>query len=145
MFLLIRYATDLFERLRPAPRNDWIKLECSILFITAKSRHCIIILLPKKTSHQESAGLTKSARFSQISKTLSNQQDSLKSARLPRINPTLESDGYSPTASCHRVIALHSYPQLRGLGRVTLSIIKGLSGLLRVCGLVIARAQSPFQ
>ena len=85
----------------------------------------------------------KSARFLQISKSLSNQQDSPESARLPRISPTPESDGYTPTASHHRAIALHSLPQLLGLSRVALSIVEGLSRLLRVCGLLILRARSP--
>ena len=151
MFLLIRYATDIFERLRSAPRNDWIYLECSIPYITAESRHCIIILLPKKNvssrisrtlSNQQDS--LKSARFLQISKSHANQQDSPESARLLRISPTPEPDGFTPTASHHRAIALYSPPQLLGLSRAAPSIVEGLYRLLRVCGLLILWAPEPL-
>ena len=85
----------------------------------------------------------KSARFSRISKSYANQQDSSKSARLLRISPTPEPDGYTPTASHHRAIALYSPPQLLGLSRAAPSIVEGLCRLLRVCGLLILWAQSP--
>ena len=59
----------------------------------------------------------KSARLSKI---LSNQQDSPEPARFSRIGQTpslsisaTESSGYSPTASIHRAISLHSFPQPR--------------------------------
>ena len=133
----------LFEILRPAPRNAWTILEHLIRYITAKSRHCIIIPLRRKRLIKNQPDSNKSARFLQISKFHANQQDSPESARLLRISPTPESDGYTPTASHHRAIALHSLPQLLGLSRVALSIVEGLSRLLRVCGLLIVRAQSP--
>ena len=104
-----------FKRLRSPPGMSRFTLEHSTSDIT-ESRHFIIIilLLKKKTSTRESA------RLSQISPTFSNQQDSFEPARFSRISsilslaiPATEPCRYSPTASFHRAIALHSYPQLR--------------------------------
>ena len=71
----------------------------------------------RKTSHNESARLSKilsnqqdsrePARFSRTSKILSNQSDSFIGI------PASESSGHSATASIHRAISLHSFPQLR--------------------------------
>ena len=91
-----------------------------------------------------------SARFPRISATPSNQQDSSESERLIESGRLLEparlfeSDGLSPTAFHERVTTLHSLPQLEGLSLVAYLVVKRLSGLLRVRGLLIARAQSPF-
>ena len=96
---------------------------------------------------KESAGLPELTRFLRI---LSTRQDSpvsgrlFESDRLIESDRLLESDGYSPTAFYQRAIALHSLPQLEGLSRVAHPIVKRLSGLYRVRGLVIVRAQSPF-
>ena len=135
---------DFFERLRPGPRNDWnirsitkprkAGIASSLILLSEERRfHARISRTP--TNQQDSF---KSARSSRISKILSNRQDFSESARL------LESDGYSPTAFHHRAIALHSLPQLEGLSLVVFSIFKRLSGLLRVRGLLIVRAQSPY-
>ena len=96
---------------------------------------------------KESAGLPELTRFLRIQST---RQDSpvsgrfFESDRLIESDRLLESDGYSPTAFYQRAIALHSLPQLEGLSRVAYLIVKRLSGLYRVRGLIIVRAQSPF-
>ena len=136
--------TRLFRETLPGAAK---RLEHTIHYKTAKSRHCIITHTPfrRKTFHARISRTQtnqqdsfESARSSQISEILPNRQDPSVSARL------LKSDGYSPTAFHHRAIALHSLPQLEGLSLVVFSIFKRLSGLLRVRGLLIVRAQSPF-
>ena len=93
----------LFERLRSPSGLSRFALEPSMTDIT-ESRHCIIIILPrkKKTSTRESAKLSQSSPIS------SNQHDSLEPARFSRISPILslaipatEPCRYSPTASFH--------------------------------------------
>ena len=83
-----------------------------------ENRHLIIIPLPKR--RRLITNQPDSAKFFQISKIPSNQQDSPEPARFSRIGQTpslgfaaSESSRHSPTASRHRAISLHSSPQLR--------------------------------
>ena len=79
-----------------------------------------------------------SARFIRTCAIQSNHQDSPVSARL------IESDGLPPTASS---TSSHRPPQLataRGSQPGRAPIVESLFGLLRVRGVLIARAQSPF-
>ena len=79
-----------------------------------------LILLPQKEEERRLIrNQPDSARFSRISKIPSNQQDSPEPARFSRIGQTpslgfaaSESSRHSPTASRHRAISPHSYPQL---------------------------------
>ena len=91
------------------------------LTFNRESRHLASILScscsRRKTSPYESAQLSK---FSRISRILPNQQDSPEPARFSQIGqtpslriPASESSGHLPTASFHRAISLHSFPQLR--------------------------------
>ena len=93
---------------------------------------------------KESAGKIKLIRIRLKQKDSSESERLIESGRLIESDRLLESDGYSPTAFYQRAIALHSLPQLEGLSRVAHPIVKRLSGLYRVRGLVIVRAQSPF-
>ena len=81
-----------FERLRSPPGMSRFTLEHSTSDIT-ESRHFIITILPlkKKTFSCESA------RLSQISPTLSNQQDSLEPARFSRTSKILSNQPDSPS------------------------------------------------
>ena len=86
-----------------------------------ESRHLAsILLLQLKEERRLITNQPDSARFSQISRIPPNQQDSPEPARFSRIGQTLisripasESSGHSATASIHRAISLHSFPQLR--------------------------------
>ena len=107
-------------------------------FYNRKSRHPIIILLPKKK-----ASCHESARLSRISQTLSNQPYSLESARLSQDSShgiqRILAHGFLPPSHCPPQL-----PTASGLSRAASSAIKGLLGLIRVCGLVIVRAPGPL-
>ena len=79
-----------FERLRSPPGIDRFTLEYSFLIKTAK---------PTVYRHSVSCSRKKKASY-------------LNQPFLPRFHPSNPS-GFSPTASFHRGIAHHSYPQLR--------------------------------
>ena len=91
------------------------------LTFNRESRHLAsILLLLLKEERRLITNQPDSARFSQISRILPNQQDSPEPARFSRIGqtpslriPASESSGHSATASIHRAISLHSFPQLR--------------------------------
>ena len=119
-FIFFCSLAALFKRPRSPPGNNELTLEHSIRHKTAKAGISLILLLPtrrRKTSHKESARLSKilsnqqdssePARFSRTSKILSNRSDS------PSRIPASESSGHSATASTHRAISPHSFPQLR--------------------------------
>ena len=104
------FANGLFSRDFVRCRETTLfTLEHSISYITAEAgiSSSFFSFFRRKAFRHESA------RLSRISPTHSNQPDSLESAGLSFTIPATESRGSSPTASFHRAIALHSYPQLR--------------------------------
>ena len=80
--------TRLFRETSPGAAK---RLEHTIHYKTAKSRHCIITHTPfrrKTFSCKNQPDSNKSARFLRISTIQLNQQDSPESARFLRISPT---------------------------------------------------------
>ena len=100
---------------------------------------------------KESAGLSQtqqdsseSAQYHRISKIPPNRKDSSNPADSSKLLDSSNPTDSRPRLSTNEPSSLHSLPQLEGLSLVAGLIVKRLFGLLRVRGLVIARAQSPF-
>ena len=107
-------------------------------------RNAGIIIIPHRRRRLRISRTLIISKILPRSKSYVNQQDSSESARLFRISPTPELDGFAPRLLFHRATALHSSPQLLGLSRAAPSVIEGPFRLLRVRGIVILWAPEPL-
>ena len=127
-----------------------------------ESRHLTpILLLPIEEERRLITNQPDSARFSRISKIPANQQDSPEPARFSQIGQTpslgfaaSESSRHSPTASRHRAISPHSYPQLgtqscrvichQGIHRTFSGSWDTIAWAQGHCLLIVVRCPVPF-